>query len=118
MSTSLFASFISRFTCFGVGHLSRLNGEFSERETNAERKEAMEKRQALINSSAWINAMHLYSARDNIVKHPQLKQQLPQRTCLSIHPHKVVLKSKLRLKTERLCYEGKVRNKGVVRAGT
>jgi hypothetical protein len=45
----------------GSHHLSRLHGEFSQRETDEERKEAMEKRQALFSSIARINDMHLYS---------------------------------------------------------
>jgi hypothetical protein len=45
----------------GSHHLSRLHGEFSERESDAERKEEMEKRQALFSSIARINEMHLHS---------------------------------------------------------
>jgi hypothetical protein len=45
----------------GSHHLSRLHGEFSERESDTERKEEMEKRQALFSSIARINEMHLHS---------------------------------------------------------
>ncbi|PGY07108.1 hypothetical protein [Bacillus sp. AFS031507] len=48
----------------GSHHFSRLHGEFMERETDEERKEAMEKRHNLFRSIAQIGELHLSSKQE------------------------------------------------------